>query len=101
MMDLIFNLMPWWGWLVVSAIAAVITIRLFGFNAAIAVMIAGATAAVYAKGRKTGATVERAKQDAADNHARDVIHEKKEDVRSIPSTPAGKAERDRRFNRWL
>lgn len=100
-MDLIFNLMPWWGWLVVSAVAAAIAIRLFGFNTAIAVLIAGATAAVYTKGRKTGATVERAKQDAADNRARDVIHEKKEDVRSIPSTPAGKAERDQRFNRWL
>lgn len=101
MMDLIFNLMPWWGWLVVAAVAAVIAIRLFGFNAAIAVLVAGAAAAVYAKGRKAGVTVERAKQDAADNHARDVIHEKKEDVRSIPDTPAGKAERDERFNRWL
>lgn len=99
-MDWIFNALPWWGWLVIAAGAGLLSLRLFGFNGLITALAAGAAAAVYAKGRKTGETAERAKQVQADTRARDVIHEKKEDIRSIPSTPAGKAERNERFTRW-
>ena len=99
-MDWLLNTMPWWGWFVIAAGAGLLSLRLFGFNGLIAALVAGAAASTYAKGRKAGVTVERAKQQQADTRARDVIHEKKEDVRSIPQTPAGKAERDERFDRW-
>ena len=100
-MDWILNLVPWWAWLIVAVPIALLALKYLGFNGLLAVLAAGAAAALYAKGRKAGATVERTKQQQADNRARDVIHDKKEDVRSIPSTPAGKAERNKRFDRWL
>lgn len=96
----LLDLMPWWGWFVISAGAGVLALRWFGFNGLIAALAAGAAAAAYAKGRKSGVTTERAKQQQADTKARETIHDVKEDVRSIPNTPAGKAERDKRFSRW-
>lgn len=99
-MNWLFDFMPWWGWLAVSGVAGVLALRWFGFNGLIAALVIGAAASTYAKGRRAGATIERAKQDRADTQARETIHEVKEDVRSIPDTPAGKAERDKRFDRW-
>lgn len=101
MIDFVINVMPWWAPLVVAVPAALLAARYFGVNAAILVGVLAIAATIYAKGRKTGAAVEVQKQRKADDHARDVIAEKKEDVRSIPSTPAGKAERDARFDKWV
>lgn len=100
MIDFILYALPWWWPLVIAIPAGLLAARYFGVNAAILVGVLAMAATIYAKGRKAGASVEVAKQQQADTKARDVIHEKKEDVRSIPSTPAGKAERDRRFDRW-
>jgi hypothetical protein len=100
-MDIIINLMPWWGWFVLAAPFAFLALRYLGFNGLIAVIALGAAATIYAKGRKAGVAVEREKQVQADNRARTTIHDIKEDVRSIPSTPAGDAERNKRFDRWL
>lgn len=100
-MNWLFDLMPWWGWFVLSIGAGLVAFRLFGLNGLLAALLVGASVAAYAKGRKAGVTVERAKQVAADTKARDTIYDVKEDVRSIPNTPAGKAERDKRFDRWL
>lgn len=99
-MAFLLDLVPWWGWLAISAVAGVLALRWFGFNGLIAALAAGAAAALYAKGRKSGVATEQAKQQQADNKARDTIQNVKEDVRSIPNTPAGKAERDERFERW-
>lgn len=99
-MDFILNLMPWWGWAVVAVPFAFLALRYLGFNGLVAVLVAGAAAAVYAKGRKAGVTAEHNKQVQADNKARTTIHDIKEDVRSIPSTPAGDQQRKDRFNRW-
>lgn len=101
MTDFIFHLLPWWGWAVIAIPIAFVAFKYLGFNGTIAVIAAGLAATIYAKGRKTGAAVEVEKQHKADDHARDVIHETKEDVRSIPNTPAGKAERNDRFDRWV
>lgn len=101
MIDLIVNIMPWWAPLIIAVPAALLAARYFGVNAAILVGVLAIAATIYAKGRKTGAAVEVQKQHKADDHARDVILKKKEDVRAIPNTPAGKAERDARFNKWL
>jgi hypothetical protein len=80
--------------------AALLTLKYFGFNGLIAALAAGAAAATYAKGPKAGVTVERTKQQQVDTRAGDVIHQKKEDVCSIPPTSAGKAERNEGFDRW-
>lgn len=101
MIDFIINIMPWWAPLVVAVPAALLAARYFGVNAGILVGVVAIAATIYAKGRKAGAAVEVEKQHKADDHARDVIHETKEDVRAIPNTPAGKAERDERFNKWV
>lgn len=100
-MDWLFHLVPWWAWLVIAVPIGFVAFKYLGFNGTVAVLGAAAAAALYGKGRKAGAEVEQAKQHQADDHARDVIHETKEDVRSIPNTPAGKAERDERFDRWV
>lgn len=100
MMDWLFNTVPWWGWFVVAAGAGFLAMRWLGFNGLIAALVAGATAAVYARGRRAGATAEQAKQQQADTKARETIHDIKEDVRSIPATPAGSQERKDRFSRW-
>lgn len=96
----LLDLVPWWGWFAISIGAGVLALRWFGFNGLIAALVIGAAASTYAKGRKAGASTERAKQERADNMARETIHDIKEDVRSIPATPAGDAERDKRFDRW-
>lgn len=99
-MSWLLDLMPWWGWFVISVGAGLLALRLFGFNGLMVALAAGAAAATYAKGRKSGVTTERAKQVAVDTKARETIHDVKEDVRSIPNTPAGTAERNERFDRW-
>jgi stringent starvation protein B len=99
-MSAILEFMPWWGWTIAAAPLAFLALRYLGFNGMIAVLVAGAAAAVYAKGRKAGVAVERDKQVQADNKSRTTIHDIKEDVRSIPSTPAGDQQRKDRFNRW-
>lgn len=97
----ILDLMPWWAWLVAAVPFAVLAFRWLGFNGAIAVLFAGLGAAVSTKSYQSGAAGERDRQRQADDRARDVIHEKKEDVRAIPNTPAGAAERNQRFDRWV
>lgn len=99
-MAFLLDLVPWWGWFIVSAGAGVLALRWFGFNGLITALAVGAAAATYAKGRKSGVATERAKQQQADDKARETIHDVKEDVRSIPNTPAGDAERNERFSRW-
>ena len=99
-MDFILNMLPWWSWVLIAVPFALLALRYLGFNGLITVIAAGAAAAVYAKGRKSGAAVERNKQVQADTKARETIHDIKEDVRSIPSTPAGDQQHKDRFNRW-
>lgn len=100
-MSLLLDLFPWWGWLVVAAPFAFLALRWFGFNGAVVVLIAGLVAASKAKSFKAGEAAAASRQRAADDRARDIIHQKKEEIRSIPDTPAGKAERNERFSRWV
>lgn len=99
-MTAIIELFPWWGWLIIASPFAFLSFRWFGFNGLIAVALAALFAAGKAKSFKAGQHAEASRQVAADTKARDVIHKKKEEVRAIPSSPAGKAERDRRLSRW-
>ena len=101
MIDFVLASVPWWAWLVIAVPAALLALKYLGFNATIGLLGAGVAATLYARGRARGVQIERAKQTRADQKARDVIHQKKEDVRSIPSTPAGKAERNERFDKWV
>jgi hypothetical protein len=99
-MDWIINAVPWWAWLVIAVPAALLALKYLGFSATIGLLGAGAAAVIYARGKAAGRSVEKERQHRADDAAREIIHEKKEDVRSIPSTPAGQAERNERFDRW-
>lgn len=94
------DLLPWWWPLAAALPLGLLLWRYFGLNGLLAALFAGAAGAIHARGRKAGVTAEREKQNKADDHARQTIHEIKEDVRSIPATPAGDAERNRRFDRW-
>jgi len=96
----LLDLVPWWGWIIVAAGVGLAAFRVFGLNGLIAALLIGGSAAAYAKGRKAGVADQHAKQVAADTKAKDTIHDVKENVRAIPKTPAGKAERDKRFDRW-
>lgn len=100
-MNFIFDLIPWWGYLVIAAVAGVLALRWFGIHGLIVALLAGGAVASYARGRRSGVQIERAKQVQADTRAREVIHDRKEDVRSIPNTPAGQTERRERFDRWV
>jgi len=100
MMDFILDIMPWWGWLVIAAPAGFLSLRYLGVNATVILGIAAVALAIFAKGRKAGVEVERERQHQAEDGAREIIHETREDVRSIPSTPDGEVERKSRFNRW-
>lgn len=96
--DWIVSAIPAWLWIVGAVIIAsvvVIALRQGGWKWAIGILIAGAAGYMQARSYRRGAAAERAKQDAADQHARDVIAEKKEDVRVITDE-----DRDRRFDRW-
>ncbi len=96
--DWIMGSIPPWVWLA-AGVAAVLVIaavlRQGGWKWALAASAAALAAYFQAKSYHRGAASERAKQDAADQHARDVIAETKEDVRTIAP-----AERKERFERW-
>jgi hypothetical protein len=93
--SLVWGWLPWWGWLLIGLGIAVVIYRLLGWKGALAVIATTAGAVAYSRGAKRGMEVEAAKQEAADDKARDIIAEKKEDVRAMPDE-----ERDERFKRW-
>ena len=78
---------PWLGWIVTGA------------GAALALLIGMARA--RSKGKKEGIQQEQARQAAAENKAKDIVHDVKEDVRTIPSTPEGAKQRNERAERWV
>jgi len=94
------DLLPWWWPLAAALPIGLVLWIYFGLNGLLAALLAGGVASVYARGRRAGVTAERVKQRQADDQARQTIHEIKEDVRAIPASSEGKAERDRRFDRW-
>lgn len=100
MIDFILYALPWWAPMVIGIPAAVLAARYFGINAAIVVGVLAMAATIYAKGRKSGVVAEQVKQERADTKSRSTIHDIKEDVRSIPATPAGNQRRKERFDRW-
>lgn len=93
--SIIWGLLPWWGWLLIGLGAAVVVYRLLGWKGALAVIATTAGVVAYSRGARRGVEVERAKQERAEQHARDVIIEKREEVRDLPDD-----ELDRRLNRW-
>lgn len=96
--DWIIGSVPPWAWLILALVIAAIIITALrggGWKWALAAAAAGVMAYLQAKSYHRGAAVERGKQDAADQKARDVIAEKKEDIRT-----ASPKEKDERFNRW-
>lgn len=77
---------PWLGWIVAGA------------GALIAVLLGMARA--RSQGKKEGVQQEQARQAQAEIKAKDTVHDIKEDVRTIPSTPEGKKQRNERAERW-
>lgn len=93
--SIVWGWLPWWAWLALGVAVAFAVYRLLGWKGALAVLAATFGSIAYSRGARRGTDVERARQDAADDKARDVISEKKEDVRTMSDK-----ERDERFNRW-
>lgn len=93
--SIVWGLLPWWAWLGLGVAAAFAAYRLLGWKGALAVLAVTFGSVAYSRGARRGVEVERAKQDAADEKARDIITEKKEDVRTAPAD-----EKKRRFERW-
>lgn len=96
--DWIIGSIPPWVWLVLAGIVVLVVIGVLkggGWKWALAAAVAGVAAYLQARSYRRGAEVERAKQDAADEEAKDIIAERKADVRTISSD-----ERKERFDRW-
>ncbi len=93
--SIVWGWLPWWAWLAIGVGAAFAVYRLLGWKGALAVLAVTFGSVAYSRGAKRGGAVERSRQDAVDQQARDVIAEKKEDVRTITDK-----EREDRFNRW-
>lgn len=90
-----WNLMPTWAWVALGVAAAVVTWRLLGWKGVVAVLAVTFGSVAYSRGVKTGSGAERAKQDAADDKARDTITSKRVDAQ----TKTGE-ELDREIDRW-
>lgn len=76
----------------------------FGGILAVGGAVIAALFAVFrarSQGKKEGVQQEQARQVQAESKAKDVVHEVKEDIRSIPPTPEGKTERNERAERWV
>lgn len=96
--DWIIGAVPSWVWLVgglLIAAALVAILRNGGWKWAIGVLVAFGAVFLQSRSYKRGAGNERARQDAADTKARDIIAERKESVRISPQ-----ADKDERFDRW-
>lgn len=91
----IWGLLPWWAWLAIGLAAAIAVYRLLGWKGALAVLATTFGAAAYSRGAKRGIEIERAKQDRADQRARDVIYDNRAEMDALPDD-----ELDRRLNRW-
>lgn len=98
MIDFILGSIPSWVWIVLglgAVLAVVAVLKGDGWKWAVGIAAAAGLAFMQSRAHQRGAAVERAKQDAVDDKARDVIAEKKEDVRTISPD-----ERKERFDRW-
>lgn len=96
--DWIVGSIPPWVWLVLAGAVVLVIVSVLkgdGWKWALGAAVAGVVAYLQAKSYHRGADAQKAKQDAADDKARDIIADKKEDVRTIPPD-----EREERFKRW-
>lgn len=91
----IWGLVPWWVWLLIGLAAAVGAYRLLGWKGALGVLAVTFGAATYGRGVQKGQTSERAKQEAVDAKARDVV---KDNTIAVSKLPPDK--RDKEFEEW-
>jgi len=90
-----WGLLPTWAWLAIGVGLAFAAYRLLGWKGALAVLATTFGAVAYSRGAKRGIEVEAAKQEKADQRAREVIHDNREEMGNLPDD-----ELDRRLNRW-
>ncbi len=93
--SIIWGWLPWWAWAAIGIGVAFAVYRLLGWKGALAVLATTFGAVAYSSGARRGAQVETAKQDAADQHARDVIYDNRAEMDALPDD-----ELDRRVDRW-
>lgn len=96
--DWIIGAVPPWAWLiggVLFAAVIVAVLRQGGWKWAVGVLVAFGAVFLQSRSYQRGATSERVKQEKADTKARDVIAERKENVRTAPQK-----DKDERFDRW-
>ena len=93
--EFVWGLMPWWVWVGIGVAAAFAAYRLLGWKGVVSVAATTIGVVAYSRGAQKGVEVEKAKQDAADDKARDVIAEKKIEVKVLSPK-----ERSERFGRW-
>jgi len=93
--EFVWGLMPWWAWLILGVGLAAVAYRLLGWKGVVAVVATTAGVVAYSRGAKKGIEVERAKQDAADDKAREVIADKKADTKTMSDK-----ELDQEVDKW-
>lgn len=97
-LDFILGAIPSWVWLVLGAAAILAVVGVLkgdGWKWAFGIAAAAGLAFLQSRAHQRGAASERAKQDAADEKARDIIHDNREEMGNLPDD-----ELDRRLNRW-
>lgn len=96
--DFILGSIPSWVWIVLGAAAILAVVGVLkgdGWKWAFGIAGAAALAFLQSRAHQRGAASERAKQDAADEKARDTITETRNDVRSKSDV-----ELDKEIDRW-
>lgn len=90
-----FLWVPLWVWVVLIIAGVIVVYRVFGWQATLAAVVAGLVFLASAFGTRRGSEIEKAKQQRADQKARDTITRTREDV-ADDTDP----ELDARLGRW-
>ncbi len=93
--SIVWGWLPWWAWLAIGLGAAIAVYRLLGWKGALAVLAVTFGSVAYSRGAKRGVEIEKAKQDAADEKARRVIHDNRDDARMTPDDQL-----DKEIDKW-
>ncbi len=96
--DWIIGSIPAWVWMALAVAAALViaaVLRQGGWKWALGALVAGAAAYLQAKSYQRGASTERAKQQHADQKAREVIYDNRDDARMMPDDQL-----DKEIDKW-
>lgn len=92
MIDWALSLVPWWAWLLASAIAIGAVWRLLGWQGALVAAAGFLSALSYGKGRAEGKAIIEAEQ----RRKRDALQEEYDRIDAGPADPGGAYDRLRK-----